>query len=375
MTMFEVLAKSLDTLPEVGRIALLAVLLSLLLVGLARVLRAHESVALQILYRQAAAFALLAVPVLVWLIGLQFPVYVEEPQPYAVASPRWVSLAVLGIWLLGALIALSRLGLTWRRQHQSLSSNVAQTPDTHLHARLAHWQQRLGLKQSPRLVVGGGQQAWHAGPVLTLPAATANWKAGVTDTVILLQLAQLKQNVWRWLLVVRIVEVLYWPFPWLKWLFGPLTGMMVERSMALAQSAYRDADGWRRDLKQVRNRYETLDPVAPGLLCVGSVLPDVPAHVSAQVQLDDGTWEATVARRDARYFDPYERVYWLVAVVAVLASVSTSLTLEKASPEFEPQYLKLRWQDQMQRRIADQPERTRRSEPPRQIDGPEDSAG
>ena len=81
--LLELTAMLLDTLPQGGRIMLLAVVLSLAFAGFARVLSVRYGESMHILYRKAVLIALLVVPALVWLFDIRMVVQVEEVQRFA----------------------------------------------------------------------------------------------------------------------------------------------------------------------------------------------------------------------------------------------------------------------------------------------------
>ena len=203
--------------------------------------------------------------------------------------------------------------------------------------------------------------------MLILPAAALNWPTGVVDALLLTQLAQLQQGSWRWLLFGRVVQAIYWPIPWVATLVQQLTQHLRRPALKLAAAAYRDPEGWQRDLRNLIKRASTLKPIelpAAGhiirlpndgakppletpLRSVG-IAPSLPKDISFEDKL------AQVKRQKrARESDPYEQVYWLIAVASIVVGIASTLTLVQAPPEFEPQQLNIKWQDQMVRRIRE----------------------
>ena len=87
MDLFELTAKVLDTLPDEGRVLVLAVLLSIAFAGVNRGLRSHPSLMLRVLFLRASLMALGLVPLLVYAIGLKMPVYVEQATQFGVTWP------------------------------------------------------------------------------------------------------------------------------------------------------------------------------------------------------------------------------------------------------------------------------------------------
>lgn len=358
--MFELIAMTLDTLPYAGRIGLLSALLATALYGFGRLVRHHPSVQLRVLYAKAAAVALLGVPAMVALLGIQMPVYVDQAEAFDTPLPGQVASALLLVWLLGSVVALWRLG-------KRLREPVAASEDlnTKLGKRLGHWCTRLSMSAPTVRMQTGAEPARLYRRTILLPAAAANWPTGAQDVLLLLQLALVRERVWSWQFYACVVVAIYWPLPLVKALFTDLADDFAAQSAGLARAAYRDPDGWRRDLKKLRQRYETLSAggdepsgqvgADSGVLVVRAALPE--ADNATDSALPSGrTRRDAIRRRNARNFDPYERVYWLIAVASLVVCVGTTLTIQQASPEFEPQFLKVRWQDQMQRRLTDAPD-------------------
>ncbi len=175
--------------------------------------------------------------------------------------------------------------------------------------------------------------------------------------MLLHQLAQLEQRAWRWLLFARVVQALYWPLPWVGDMVSELAELLAAASGRLAGAAYRDPEGWRRDVRKAAERCATLADLAYAQQSVR--LPGRPPQLDAPPMDDaadksiDEKWAVTKARLRRKYRDPYRQAYWLIAAASVLVAVATTLTLVKAPPEFEPRYLNVRWQDKMVRRLED----------------------
>ena len=364
------IAMALDTLPDYGRVMLLAFLLTLVLYGFARLLSDDMGSTLQVLYRKGALLALLVVPLIVYLVNVQVPVPVDEFRAYNTPVPGYFASALLLIWLLGLCyhvrIAVGVVQRTVAAVGDRLDASAK------IVSRCEHWQQRLAYSQPVRVCVGGFEQAWHVGPsllrgreaVICLPAAAANWPAGLVDVMLLSQLAQLKQNNWRWLLFGRMVQAIYWPAPWVSGLVQQLAIHLVEPAERLAASAYRDNEGWTRDVRKLLKRTDTLQEIPPlvsrGLLRAPSQgvhwLPAPPQVDSVRVDglVFEDKWAGTKRRRKDKTRDPYEQAYWLIAVASIVVGVSTTLTVVQRAPEFEPKYLNVKWQDQMVRRLYDE---------------------
>lgn len=368
---FELIAKALDTLSSEGRVMLLAYLLTGALCGFARVLPQDTGSSLNVLYRKGALAALLIVPVFTYLLKVQVPVHVDEVVRFATPIPGYVVWALASFWLIGVLFFGYRLA----RELQATQAALRALEPAHskITARAQHWQQRLNLKGEIRIMAGGAEQAWHVGWVLfkrrrpatvVLPAAALNWPTGVVDALLLTQLAQLQQGSWRWLVFARLMQVLYWPAPWVGSLVRGLAEHSELPALRLASAAYRDPEGWQRDMRNLSKRAATLNSVPlPGM---GALLrlPNsgqawVPPRPQVQtVTVDDLTfekkWAGSKRRKKDKERDPYEQAYWLIAVASIVIGVATTLTLKQRPPEFEPGFLQIKWQDRMVRRLYDE---------------------
>ncbi len=367
MWLFTQLAMALDTLPGFGRLFLLALLLTGALCGFARLMPGDEPVALSLLYRKGALLALIVVPAVVYLFDVKVPVPVVQVTRFAAIWPEYLAYGVLVVWLGGFLFSLAIM-LGDLRRTLSMHESAVAVPGKLL-SRMSHWQNRLGLTGSVRVICAGSEMPWHLGPsgnssVIVLPAAAANWPVGPTDVLLLWQLAQICQRCWVWVVVGRLVSAAYWFAPWVGRLSDDLVAELPLPAWNLAQAAYRDPDGWHRDSRNASDRCETLQELslsnAMRLLRVltPNKLPDNPSRrpgelsQTAQVSFDD-RWQITKRKHRAKLRNPYEQAYWLIAVASIVACVATTLTIRQAPPEFEPQYLNVKWQDQMMRRMFD----------------------
>lgn len=353
--LFELTAMSLDTLPSGGRIILLATLLSLALVGFTRVLSTKYGESMHILYRKAALLALIVVPFLVWLIDLRMTVYVEHARAFATDVPRYVTIAFLGVWVAGVIVQVYRLG-------KRVGATVAGVPENDatekLRRRLEHWQSRLNFRPQIRLKVAGGDYPWHSNEAIVLPAAALNWPLGVVDVMILLQLAQLKQRCWYWMLTGEFIACVFWFAPWVGRMKEQLRALLPHPAISLARAAYRDPDGWRRDFRALTQRIDTYTRIGgeedPLLRMELGLDTDDPKSVSPPPPVEeshDARWRVTKQKRWQKHFDPYERVYWLVAGASLVVAVFSTLTIERAPPEFEPRFLEIKWQERMEPRL------------------------
>ena len=384
--LFQYLAMGLDTLPASGRVLLLAVLLSIMLYAFSKRLPAEAGSSINVLYRKGALVCLLAIPALVYLLGVQLPVYIDEMVYLQTQVPTY---AVTGLWVLwwaGFVWALIRAAVKWRGTFSKLDelTQAGLSPDK-LGTRVQHWCRRVNYDRPTQVVCVGGEHPWHGvDGRIVLPAAAANWPTGVVDIILLQQIAALKHRSLAWSVFGSFVACVYWPLPWVKRLGWQLSEHVAVAGSSLARSAYRDPEGWRRDLRNFSKRAETLDDLPHWedddlyrLPQVDWQPPPTPAldaapQLDGQAVVDDAPtfnekWARTKERRAEKHRDPYEQAYWLIAVACLLVGVATTLTLVKTPPEFEPQFLQVKWQDKMGRRMrdyddergADQPEASR----------------
>ncbi len=351
-------AMALDTLPPEGRVLLMACLLTVSLYGLGRLMPVESNLGMQIVYRKGVFATLLLVPVGVYLFGLQMPVYVAEFVYFESRIPAYIAYAVLAVWVTGAGISLYRIVVSVQETHTS--SDLDAAPES-IQKRCEHWCRRLNLKRDVRVVCGGSEQGWHIlhgrQAVIVLPAAAIHWPTGVLDVMLLHQLALIQQQAWKWLLFGSIVRALYWPLPWMSRMLEEFADCLVIPATRLAEAAYRDPEGWRRDLRKFLDRGDTLKHVefAPSVIRLPSQVETEQVHVvdDAVDESFEARWAGSKARLRRKYRDPYRQAYWLIAAASVLIAVSMTVTVVKAPPEFEPTYLNIKWRDQMVRRLKD----------------------
>jgi hypothetical protein len=270
------------------------------------------------------------------------------------------------IWLCGTAYSVLQLIRQWRLTRIAVQQGelVAEV-NSKLLSRIEHWQRRISLPGVMSVRCGGGELPWHmGGRSLLLPAAALNWPTGVADVVLLKQLALIKSHSWHWLLFSQIVAAIYWPLPWVRQLTQTLIEHLAVSGASLAEAAYRDKEGWRRDLRSFNKRALTLtephvqhdDPLLrlPAIewgMTAPTGLP--PRKVGDPDASFDEQWTVTKKRRAAKHRDPYEQAYWLIAVACLVVGLATTLTVVQTPPEFEPTFLQLKWQDQMSRRIKE----------------------
>ena len=256
------IAMALDTLPEAGRVLLLAVLLVSALCGFARLGSVRSDVNTSILLRKGALFAVLFVPVGVYVSQMRMPVYVDQMIGFNQDWPVLFTYLLLAVWTGGVGYHLL---LIIRQLTRATASLPIDEPHAKVVKRMQHWAKRMSVDQQLNVICAGGDMPWHCRvsllPVsytLVLPAAARNWPMGVVDVCLLTQLAQIKNKDWNWALGGQIVAALFWPLPWVRRMVLDFAASLVHPSQALAQAAYRDPIGWQRDLKQAWQRLDGL---------------------------------------------------------------------------------------------------------------------
>jgi beta-lactamase regulating signal transducer with metallopeptidase domain/multidrug resistance efflux pump len=165
---------------------------------------------------------------------------VEAPAPMVVAPPperqaaRFnlgltivaVYLGVAGFLILRLLAALAAVGRLRR-------ASVAVEAPGWLEA-LERWRERLGLRRPVRLARSGRADVpmvvgWLR-PLIILPETLVGAATSKTiDAVILHELAHVRRGDYAWNLVLRLVQVLYWPHP-VAWLLSRVIGSVREQA-------------------------------------------------------------------------------------------------------------------------------------------------
>jgi hypothetical protein len=358
------LAQLLDMMPAEGRLMLLALLLSVAFTVFARLLPISGSHALDIVYRKAVLIGLLAVPFAVYVFNVRLPVAVAEVTNVATDLPAKITWLLLAVWLGGVLFHISLLSKSLRVTRAAVGGGDDSAGS--MRTRLQHWQNRLNYGREVRLLCVGSERPWHYGgqqspiqPTVVLPAFALHWPNGVVDVMLLTQLAALKQRGWDWMMFGRLVQTLYWPAPWVRTLVDDLAGYLVGPALRLAAAAYRDPEGWRRDLRQYEQRVTTLDTSVSDthlqrLPFTGVVEQDNQevTHALSRpsfAQLDKRARE----RRKARLSDPHEQAYWLIAAASIVVATATTLTRVPTPPEQEYVPLLQQWETTMFRTIAE----------------------
>ena len=125
MWLFTQLAMALDTLPDFGRVFLLALLLTAALCGFARLMRGGKAGALSLLYRKGALLALIVVPAMVYLFDVKVPVPVVQVTRFAAIWPEYLAYGVLVVWLGGFLFSLAIILGDFRRTLRMQGSAAA----------------------------------------------------------------------------------------------------------------------------------------------------------------------------------------------------------------------------------------------------------
>jgi hypothetical protein len=178
--------------------------------------------------------------------------------------------------------------------------------------------------------------------------------------MLLTQMAALKQRAWFWLIFGRVIQALYWPAPWVASLVADLGRMMIDPAMRLAQAAYRDPEGWRRDIRNFEQRVAALGPDCRHLDLLRLPFIDGQAvqqalSASAAPRLESfaarRAWVRQQRQEHAR--DPHEQAYWLIAAASILVATATTLTQVLAPPDEDYVPLLQQWETTMLRTVGE----------------------
>ena len=157
---FTAIAMALDTLPQFGRVMLLAVLLTAALCGLAKAAPLASAPGVNLLFRKGAVSALLLVPGLVFVTNLQMPVHVEQVTHFQTMIPTYLCYAVMLAWVASAIYALFKLSQeVLQSQRLAKQGDLAPAP---MQQRLDHWCKRLSIAGEISLIVKGADEPWHS---------------------------------------------------------------------------------------------------------------------------------------------------------------------------------------------------------------------
>lgn len=142
-----------------------------------------------------------------WPVGVEKPAgWLAQPLPRALAVLWWT------VALIGATRSLARIA-AGRRRLAALPALAEPGLERELHA-IAR---SLGLTRSVSLRRGPTPCASTLGrPLLVLPPAAEHWDAATRRAVLGHELAHIRRNDDRWLLLVRLLIDWYWWMPWLK---------------------------------------------------------------------------------------------------------------------------------------------------------------
>jgi hypothetical protein len=357
----------LDRMPDAVRALLAGALLGAGLGFFERRIKPEESQYGQS-FRKAALGALIAVPLLVWLLpASRMTVFVEELPPDA-GLELTLFRVILGVWLVGA--AFSTVRFAWgilviRDRHKSLP----ELDDSRLAQRLQHWQRRLGFEGPITLMETTGDRIELLGRrhALGFPAAGRHWPANVQDVCLIQALCHMKRRHRGWRRLARWVEVIYWPLPWVARMRERLADDFLSCNDRLASSCYQDRMGYARALRQLAERTSALPgrasaPEGQAHAGLRRLLPDVSTDQFREFIEPDRL--LAVGDQEPRLTDAYDKVAVFVGQAVFLAFVLTGVTLKERPPESEHDFelpFALMWKEHFHRNLELQ-ERSQRSE-------------
>jgi len=363
----------LDSIPDGARAALAAIFLIL-------ILRHFESriPSFEIQYgqsfRKSALVALVLIPAFVWLVpASRMTVYVEELEPTdAGMHVFWIALLI--VWMAGVLSALAALIRAQLRMHAEMDALPA-IEDEKLSSRLGHWQRRLGLEKTVRLVEVPGTEPRFltSSDLVAFPAAARHWPGNLQDVILIVSLAHLKRRHRRWHRIGRTVSCIYWPVPWVATLVDNLIRDFQQSADELAESCYRDRLGYDRALRQLAQRLAWPGQHQPGTTeaaartpaaCVARATATGQAYLASISSLLKPTieppWKLAdlLSERSAdnqlSWTDPYDRVVLFVGQAMFLAFLLTGTTLKERPPEVDYEYsfpFELFWKEHFHRNL------------------------
>jgi len=359
----------LDALPDGARAALAAGFLILFLRHFETRIPSFEIQYGQS-FRKTALVALMFIPAFVWLVpSSRMTVFVDELGP-AEPGIHLVWIILLVVWLTGMLSALIILVRAQLRMHTEMRALPA-IDDDKLINRLAHWQRRLGLEKTVRMVEVPGTEPRFltSSTLVAFPAAARHWPGNLQDVILIVSLAHLKRRHRRWHRIARTVSCFYWPVPWVATLADNLIRDFQQSADELAESCYRDRLGYDRALRQLAHRLDqpgqqpgtaATDATAGKLL--GRAMEAGRAYLTALSRLltpsIEPPWRLAdlLSERSAdntlSWTDPYDRVVLFVGQAVFLAFLLTGTTLKERPPEVDYEYsfpFELLWKEHFHR--------------------------
>jgi hypothetical protein len=333
----------LDALPDGIRALLAAMLLAAALAFADSRIPADEHQLGQS-FRKTALMLLMLVPLFVWLVPASRMVVFVEALPAHVWSARPFWIAAAGTWLVGTVIALGVLIRRYVVAKHEIQGLPPVAGDT-LQVRLRHWQTRLGMRGTFKMLESPGETPRFLGThgYVLLPAAARHWPGNQQDVLMINALCRLQRHQDRWDLLARIVTCLYWPVPWVRRLHAQLLRDFEQRADELAESCYQDKLGYTRALRQLGTRLSP--PRQRRADRHGSRLSGLAASArNLFVPMSHPAWEidALLAGRSnsggGRLTDPYDKVVVVAGLAAFLSILVTGVTLVEQPPKIEDRY-------------------------------------
>lgn len=363
----------LDAIPDGARAALAAIFLILILRHFEARIPSFEIQYGQS-FRKSALVALVLIPAFVWLVpASRMTVYVEELEPADTGMHAfWIALLI--VWMAGVLSALAALIRAQFKMHAEMDALPA-IDDEKLSSRLGHWQRRLGLEKTVRLVEVPGTEPRFltSSDLVAFPAAARHWPGNLQDVILIVSLAHLKRRHRRWHRIGRTVSCIYWPVPWVATVADNLIRDFQQSADELAESCYRDRLGYDRALRQLAQRLARPGQHQPGTTEAAASTPAAyvaRATAAGQAYLAsissllkpaiEPPWQLAdlLSERSAdnqlSWTDPYDRVVLFVGQAMFLAFLLTGTTLKERPPEVDYEYsfpFELFWKEHFHRNL------------------------
>ena len=170
--------------------------------------------------------------------ALPHPLPIADPQPSEDTTRTWLPIVwqvIAALWLLGCLVALTRLALAMLRLRvatgrvTAIDSTSWRALAEQLGRRLGMWR-RVRLVKSDRAAMPMTWGVWQ--PQILLPADCDSWSEERKRVVLLHELAHIQRYDSAWLLLTEVVRAVYW--------FHPLVWVLARQMTALRERACDD---------------------------------------------------------------------------------------------------------------------------------------
>jgi len=154
----------------------------------------------------------------------------ESTSQFPTGSFSW-TLPLVALYFLGVVFLTARLGVgLWSIQHLRRTATAVNGDWSE---RLAGWVRRVGTTRSVELLASDAiaipmTVGWRK-PVILFPSSMLTALSPHQDAVLVHELAHIRRQDYRDLLMLQLVQVLYWCHP-LAWIIGPVSRHLRERA-------------------------------------------------------------------------------------------------------------------------------------------------